>query len=124
MRGIWRTQEDPCHQAVSEVAIGGCGIAETENVQLLLSTSSCSVDRKQDRPRDATPNEADDDHQFEEAKVEEVVERIVLHSKTIGNRPIVGDPSEHARFRAGCPVMTADEGAETSRLVDSVDLRA
>ena len=109
---------------MSEVAIGGCSVAKTENVQLLLSTSGCSVHWEQDWPCDAAPNEADDDHQFEEANVEEVVERIVLHGKTIRNRTVVGHPGEHAGLRPRRLVMAADEGVKTSWLVDSVGLRA
>ena len=58
-------------------------IAEAENVELLLAITSCSVDRKQDGPGDATSDQADDDRYLQISEQEVAIQRVMLENESV-----------------------------------------
>lgn len=68
-------------------------IAEGQFVQLRCAASTSGIDWKQDRPRDATSNEADQDEQPEEAEKKVAIERLVTKDELVIKRSKVVEPS-------------------------------
>lgn len=63
------TDEDPRGESVSKVSVFvPSDVAEAYDVELSLSSTTRSIDWKQDRPSDEASNEANDGTDFEEPK--------------------------------------------------------
>ena len=58
-------------------------IAEAQNVKLTLAPMTCSIDWEEDRPSDAAPDKADNDHDLEVTEKEVRVDGIVLQDVSI-----------------------------------------
>lgn len=92
---------------MGEVATIGVGrdIGETEDVELLLTTTASSIDGEQDRPGDAASNEHDGRDQLQESQQEVRIHGMVLEYVSIGKLVHRGDPTPEAGggFRGALP---------------------
>lgn len=68
---------------MSVVAVRIDDIAETQDVELFLTTTTCSVDREENRPCDTGTNQADDNENLEESKEKVTVKGVVFENKVI-----------------------------------------
>ena len=100
-------EEDPGYECVGvETILGICNVTETDEVQLLLASAACRIDREEDRPCDETADEADDGRHFEISKQEEAIERVVIEDIAVWNLVESANPVEHAigKFRRSLPM--------------------
>lgn len=90
------SKENPCDECVSVESILACGsdVAETQDIQTALSTTSCSVDGEEDRPCDAATHEGDDEQKLEEAEKKVTIEGVVVEDECVRLRAIPWDPAE------------------------------
>ena len=69
-------------------------VAVSQNIQLLLATTTSGIDWEKDGPSDAAADQADGSDHAQVAKEEVRVERLVLKSVNIGYLPEILDPAE------------------------------
>lgn len=68
---------------MSIVSVDIDDIAEAQDIKLLLTTTSCCVDRKENWPCDTHTSKADDNEKLEESKEEVAVERVAFENEVI-----------------------------------------
>lgn len=60
-------------------------IREGQNIKLLLTTAPCTIDRKENRERQAAANKANDCYHLEEPQVQVSVQRLVIENIFVGD---------------------------------------
>lgn len=83
-----------------------CDVTETDEVQLLLASTACRVDREKDRPCHETADEADGHRNFEVSEQEEAIQRVMVEDIAVGNLIECANPVEQAigKIRRPLPV--------------------
>lgn len=135
------TEVDPCDECVSVKSILAGNVAETQDIQTSLSTTSCGIDGEENGPCDASTNESDEDQDFEETEEKVAIEGIVVEDESVRFRAIAWDPAEGALLVIVYPVarcvlaramgggmadslLNWDDALLASGVVDSVVLAA
>jgi hypothetical protein len=81
---------------VSKVFPGIDDISENEDVQLLLSASTGSINGEENWPCNGASHQADDDGHLEKAQKEEGIQTLVLKDVRVRDGEELGEPIEQA----------------------------
>ena len=74
--------------------VGIFDVAETQDIQLLLPSTSSGIDREKNGPRDQATNETNGGGDLEEAQEEERIQRVVIEYIAVGKFVEYADPVE------------------------------
>jgi hypothetical protein len=88
------SEVDPCDECVGVESVLARDVAETEDVQTRLPTTSCSIHGEKDGPCDADTYEGDDEQNFEEAEEKVAIEGVVVEDEFVGLCSVSRDPAE------------------------------
>ena len=90
-------EKDPGDEGMSVETILGVGdIAETDDIQLLLASAACRIDREEDWPSHETADETDGHRNLEVPQQEETIESVVIEDIAVWDLVESANPVEHA----------------------------
>lgn len=79
-----------------ETILGIGDVAETDDIQLLLASAACRIDREENGPGYKTAYEADGHRNLEVPEQEEAIKRVVIEDIAVRDLVESADPIEHA----------------------------
>ena len=99
------TEEDPGNESMCIVSILGVrNVAEADDVQLDLASTTSSIDGKQDRPCNQTADETHSHRNFEVAQEEIAVQGVMVEDIAVGDLAESPEPIEHAFWKIWGPL--------------------